>query len=288
MLLSASYTGALGRQLVNGGTNINQAALVDPNNPLPLEERLPRPDWGFIFLQSNNSNSTYHGMSFNFQKQYSNGLDLIASYTWSKSIDEYTSSSGGGNNQDARCQSCDRGLSDNDRRHYLSLGYVWELPFGGQRRYVNQGVWSHILGNWQFSGITQFRAGTPLTPTTSTSWLNVGAWVALPRSDRVCDGNLSNPTLDEYFDTSCFSAQPPNTFGNSVIIGPGSQLWDMAIARKFNLGERLRLTFRGELFSAFNHQNWGNPTTSVFSSNFGKIFGKSGPRTAQLGLKLDF
>jgi len=291
MLLSASYNGALGRQLVNGGTDINQATPIDPNNPLPLSQRLPYPDLGFIFLQSNNSNSSYHGMALNFQKQYSNGLDLIASYTWSKSIDEYTSSSGGGNNQNARCQRCDRGLSDNDRRHYFSLGYVWELPFGAGRRFVNQGLGSHILGNWQLSGITQFQAGTPLTPTTSTSWLNVGPWVALPRSDRVCGGKASNPTLDQYFDTSCFPAQPPNTFGNSgrnVIIGPGAQLWDMSMARRFKIWESLQLTFRGEFYSVFNHQNWGSPDTGVFNSTFGKISGKSGPRTIQLGIKLEF
>jgi hypothetical protein len=257
-----------------------------------LTSRLPYPDLGFIFLQSNNSNSSYHGMALNFQKQYSNGLDLIASYTWSKSIDEYTSSSGGGNNQNARCQRCDRALSDNDRRHYFSLGYVWELPFGSGRKFVNQGgLASHILGGWQLSGITQFQAGTPLTPTTSTSWLNVGPWVALPRSDRACGGNASNPTLDQYFDTSCFPAQPPNTFGNSgrnVIIGPGAQLWDMSMARRFKIWESLQLSFRGEFYSIFNHQNWGSPDTNVFSSTFGKISGKSGPRTIQLGIKLEF
>jgi len=292
MLLSAGYNGSFGRHLNNGGSNINQAALYDPNNPLPLSARLPYPDLGFIFLQSDNSNSSYNAMYLSFTKRYSHGLDLIASYTWSKSLDEYTSSSAGGNNQDARCRRCDRALSDNDRRHYFSLGYVWELPFGPGRRFANQGLSGQILGNWQFSGITQFRSGTPLTPTTSTSWINVGDWVALPRANRVCDGRLSHPSLDRYFDTNCFPAQPPNTFGNSgrnVITGPGSQLWDMSLARQFKIfRERLQLNVRGEVYSIFNHQNWGSPNTSVFSPSFGKIFAKSDPRTIQLGMKLSF
>ncbi len=231
-------------------------------------------------------------MSLSFEKRYSQGLDLIASYTWSKAMDEYTSSSAGGNNQDARCRRCDYALADNDRRHYFSLGYVWEMPFGPGRRFVSQGLGSHILGDWQFSGMTQFRSGTPLTPTTSTSWINVGDWVALPRSNRICDGGVSHPTLDRYFDTSCFPAQPPNTFGNSgrnVIIGPAAQLWDMALARQFKMfRERMQLNVKGEVYSIFNHQNWGAPNTSVFSPNFGKIFSKSDPRTIQVGMKLSF
>ncbi|HEU0142625.1 MAG TPA: carboxypeptidase regulatory-like domain-containing protein, partial [Bryobacteraceae bacterium] len=291
MLVSAGYNGAWGRHLVNGGTNINQAALLDPDNPLPLEQRLPYPEFGFIFLQSNNSNSSYNGMHLSFQKRHRHGLELTASYTWSKSIDVYTSSSSGGNNQDARCLHCDRALSDNDRRHYFSLGYVWDLPFGPGRAFANAGIGSHILGNWQLSGITQLRAGTPLTPRTSTSWINVGSWIALPRSNRVCDGRKSSPTMDQYFDAECFPAQPPNTFGNSgrnVIIGPGSQLWDMSLARVFAIWERLQLSLRGEVYSVFNHQNWGSPNTDVFSPTLGKIFGKSSPRTIQLGAKLEF
>ncbi|MCZ2076637.1 MAG: TonB-dependent receptor, partial [Bryobacterales bacterium] len=112
MLASVGYNGAWGRHLNNGGSNINQAALLDPANPLPLASRLPYPNLGFIFLQSDNSNSSYNGMSLSFEKRYSNGLDFIASYTWSKSMDEYTSSSSGGNNQDARCRRCDYALSD--------------------------------------------------------------------------------------------------------------------------------------------------------------------------------
>jgi hypothetical protein len=206
-------------------------------------------------------------------------------------MDEYTSSAAGGNNQDARCIRCDLALSDSDRRHVLSLGYVWELPFGPRRRFVNHGVGSQILGNWQFSGITILQTGAPLTPRTSTSWINVSSWIALPRSNRVCNGQLSHPTMNEYFDTSCFPAQPPNTFGNSgrnVIRGPGSQGWDIALMRQFKIREPLKLDFRGEFYSVFNHQNWGTPNTSVFSPNFGKIFGKNSPRTIQLSMKLAF
>ena len=92
MLLSAGYNGSFGRHLNNGGSNINQAALYDSNNPLPLSQRLPYPDLGFIFLQSDNSTSSYNAGYLSFVNRYSHGFDLIVSYTWSKSLDEYTSS----------------------------------------------------------------------------------------------------------------------------------------------------------------------------------------------------
>jgi outer membrane receptor protein involved in Fe transport len=291
MLLTTGYNGTFGRHLNNGGSNINQASLLDPNNPLPYQQRVPYPFFDFIFLQSDNTNSSYNGMYLSFEKRYSHGLDLIASYTWSKSIDEYTSSAAGGNNQNALCIPCDRALSDNDRRHVFSLGYIWDLPVGPSHKFLNHGVAAHILGNWRVSGITIFQSGIPLTPTTSTPWINVSSWIALPRSDRICNGRLDHPTMDKYFDTSCFPAQPPNTFGNSgrnVVIGPGAQNWDMSLIREFPIRESLKLNLRGEFFSVFNHQNWGQPTMNVFSPSFGRIFGKSNARIIQIAAKLTF
>lgn len=291
LLFTAGYNGYFGHHLNDGGTDANQAALFNPAYPLTLAQRRPYPNFDYIYLQSDNTNSTYNGGYLSFQKRYSNGLDLMASYTWSKSMDEYTSSSAGGNNQNAHCIRCDYGLSDNNRTNYFSLGYVWDLPFGRGRRFANQGLESKILGNWRLSGITQFMSGTPLTVTTSAAYINVSDFTSEPRSNRVCNGNLSNPTLSDYFDLKCFPAQQPNTFGNegrNVIIGPGAQLWDMSLARNLNLGEHFKLDFRADFYSIFNHQNWGEPDTGAFDSTFGQIFSKNNPRTIQFGATLRF
>jgi hypothetical protein len=291
ILLSAGYNGNFGRHLMNGGTDLNQATPLDPSNPLPLSARIPFPNYGYIFMQSNRGTSSYNAMYLHFQKHYSNGVDLIASYTWGKSLDQFTSNGAGSAAQNAHCERCDNGYSDFDRRHYFSLGYIWELPFGPKRRFVGQGVGSHILGNWQLSGITQFESGTPASPSMPGSWPNVGP-ISIARSDRVCNGKLSHPTMQKFFDTSCFPEPAPNTFGNSgrnVIIGPGAQLWDMSLARQFKIRERFQLSARGEFYSVFNHQNWTFPDTSATDGPyFGEIFGKSGPRTIQISLKLKF
>jgi len=288
MMVSASYSGDFGHHVM-GDDYINQGSLFNPANPLPLAQRRPYPLFGDILLQGNSNNSSYNGLSLHFDKRMSNGSDIVVSYTVSKAIDLFSSNGGGIENQNGRCTVCDRALADFDRRHYLAIGYMWQLPVGPGKRFLQQGPLSMALRDWQWSGITQFASGFALTPSMPSSWPNVGSSVARP--NRVCDGRLSNPTMAEWFKTSCFVAQPINTFGNSgrnVIFGPGSQNWDMALQRSFKIGERVKVDLRGEFMSVFNHQNLNNPSTSVTSLTYGEIFGKSNPRIIQVGARLTF
>lgn len=290
ILVSAGYNGTFGHHLM-APYNINQGALLNPANPLPLDQRRPYPFFSDILLQSNSGNSTYNALNVGFHKRYSHGLDVMASYTWSKSMDMFSSNSGGWENQNALCRRCDYAPSDFNRASYFRIGYIWELPFGPGRAFLNQSTAGKILGNWRWSGITEFLSGTPLNMGMPTYWPNVAAVFTTARPDRVCGGTLSNPTMARFFDTSCFIKPPLNTFGNSarnVINGPGAQDWDMSLARQFSLTERVHLDFRGEFFSVFNHQNWGYPDTGVTDPNFGRIFGKSGQRVIEVGATLSF
>lgn len=291
LLFSIGYNGTLGRHLPDGGVDANQGSLFNPSNPLTLAQRRPFSDFDYIYLQSNNTNSSYNGLFLSLEKRYSNGVQLIASYTWSKSLDVYSDSGAGGNNQNALCIKCDYGLSDNNLTNYFTFGYLWDLPFGPGRRFATHGVASAIGQGWRLSGITQIMSGTPYTATTSAAYLNVSNITSAPRSDRVCNGNLGHRTMQKFFDTACFPAPPPNTFGDegrNVITGPGAQLWDMSLARTFHVWESLNLELRADAFSVFNHQNWGAPDTGVFDPTFGQIQSKNNPRTIQFGGKLSF
>jgi hypothetical protein len=292
MMFEVGYNGTWGRHLMNGGTDTNQAhACPDPYNCTPLASRLPFPNYGYIYMQSNRGTSTYNALYLHLDKHYSKGLDLVASYTWSKSLDQFSSNGNGGANQDQFCQKCDTGYSDFNRTNWLSVGYIYKLPFGAGQKFVSQGVASKIVSNWQWSGITAFSSGTPDSIYMPTSWPDVGP-TPTPRADRVCDGKKGwHSTMNEFFDTSCYPAPPPNSFGNAArnsLIGPGSQSWDMSLAREFKIWERLKLSARGEFFSVFNHQNWGFPDDYEPDPQFGKIFGKSGPRIIQVALRMTF
>jgi Carboxypeptidase regulatory-like domain len=288
-LVSAGYHAFLGRHLM-ASYNINQAEPFDPANPKPLSERRPYPFFSDILLQSNSANSSYNGMYLHVRRNFKAGFDLTASYTYSKSIDLFSSNSGGWDNQDARNTQLDRGLSDFDIRHYFTVGYIWELPFGKGKRFVNEGTGAALLGGWQLSGITQYRSGSPLSVSLPTSWPNVAATFTRARPNRVCDGRLDNPTMDAYFATSCFVAPAPNSFGNAgrnILTGPSSQSWNMSLSRSFKV-ESVRIGFRAESYSVFNAQNWNGPDTGVLNPNFGKIFGKNNPRQFQFGLRVEF
>ena len=290
ILISAGYNGTFGHHLM-APYNINQGALLNPANPLPLDQRRPYPFFSDILLQSNSGNSTYNALNVGFQKRYSHGLDIMASYTWSKAMDMFSSNSGGWQNQNALCRKCDFAPADFNRSNYFRVGYIWQLPFGPGRAFLHQSAAGKILGNWRWSGITQFLSGTPLEISMPTFWPNVAAVFTTARPDRVCNGTLSNPTLARYFDTSCFVPPPLNTFGNAgrnIINGPGAQTWDMSLARQFSVMENVHLDVRGQFFSVFNHQNWNSPDTGVTDPNFGRIFGKSGQRVIQVGATLSF
>lgn len=288
-LLSLGYNAFLGRHLM-APYNVNQAALFDPANPKSLKERRPYPFFSDILLQGNSANSSYNGGYVHVRRSMARGLDLTASYTYSKSLDLFSSNSGGWDNQDARNTQLDRGRSDYDQTHTVTAGIVWEMPFGKGKALAHEGIAAALFGNWQLSSIIQHRSGLPLSLSMPTSWPNVAATFTRARPNRVCDGRLNDPTMDRYFDTSCFVAPPPNRFGNAgrnILTAPPTQFYDASLSRSFRL-EHMRLDFRAESYSVFNIQNWNSPNTSLVSPNYGKIFGKNNPRRFQFGLRLEF
>jgi hypothetical protein len=288
-LLSLGYNAFLGRHLM-APYNVNQAALYDPANPKSLQDRRPYPFFSDILLQGNSANSSYNGAYVHVRRSMARGLDLTASYTYSKSLDLFSSNSGGWDNQDARNTQLDRGRSDYDQTHVFSAGVVWEMPFGKGKMMANEGITAALFGDWQLSTIIQHRSGLPLSLSMPTSWPNVAATFTRARPNRVCDGRLDNGTMDQYFDTSCFVAPPANQFGNAgrnILTAPPTQFYDVSLSRSFRL-EHMRIDFRAESYSVFNIQNWNSPNTSLVSPNYGKIFGKNNPRRFQFGLRLEF
>lgn len=215
---------------------------------------------------------------------------MTASYTYSKSLDLFSSNSGGWDNQDARNTQLDRGRSDLDLTHTLTAGIVWEIPLGKGKALANQGIAAALPGDWHLSSIIQLRSGLPLSLSMPTSWPNVAATFTKARPNRICEGRLDNGTMDRYFDTSCFVAPPVNQFGNAgrnILTAPPTQSYDTSLSRSFRL-EHVRLDFRAESYSVFNIQNWNSPTTSLVSPNYGKIFGKNNPRRFQFGFRMEF
>jgi hypothetical protein len=180
-------------------------------------------------------------------------------------------------------------LSEADIRSRFVLSYVWELPFGRGKAFLNRGrMLDAVLGGWQLSGVTTLQTGGALTITAPGDTGNVGL---TSRPNRVCDGSLDDPTVDRWFDTGCFVAPAPFTFGNSgrgILSGPGMQNWDAGIMKRFSITEGHFLQFRWEMFNSLNQVSYGNPGTTLNTPGFGRVVSAASARGMQLGLKYGF
>ncbi len=298
-VLEVSYVGSKGTKLLTA-RDINQPR---PSQPQPGQLFPPRPVPQFddINLLESRSNSVYHGLEARFLQRLDFGLSVLASYTWAKSLDDASSffSSAGDPNfpQDSQNVRAERGRSNFDLRHRLSLSYSYDIPIGKGRGLLGaQGWLSSLLAGWQTNGILSFQTGAPFTVAllpdldNSNTGRSILGFGANDRPDRLRDGRLSRRTLEQWFDTSAFSFRPV-TFGNSgrnILDGPGLQTVNVSLVKNIQLREATSLQFRAEAFNLFNRANFDLPDIFMGSPTFGRIQSAQSPRRVQFGLKFLF
>lgn len=236
--------------------------------------------------------SDYQGLELGFERRFSAGIGFRASYTLSKANDntgEHLFSGGSPSFlQDARNRESWYGPADTDTRNRFAFNWIYEVPVGPGRRWLNEGPAAHILGGFTFSGILTARSGRPFTVTQSSN--NVGQLMTgLP--NRVGDGK-GNETVDSWFDTTAFATVPSGTFGNSgrnILRGPGLTNLDLAIHRGFPIGGSRALEFRWEIFNALNATQLGLPESNLSNNAKGTISRLAGdPRVMQFALRFVF
>lgn len=263
-----------------------------PNTPLPgpgdVQSRRPFPTLSSVRLFASDGFATYHGLEATLQQRFAHGVSFLASYTWSRAIDNLGT-------VDVRDFSVNKALSTNHMAHRLSFASVWEIPFGLGRKFggASGRLVNGIFGGWQLSDILVLHTGTPLTITTQGDLLNTGGgYTQVPH--RIGDPNLprSQRTRDRFFNTDAFVLPARFTIGNggrNTLIGPGYFNLDLSLIKFFPIREKRAVQFRAEFFNATNHPNWGNPGTVLGTAGFGKITSNSNlPRVLQFGLKFLF
>jgi hypothetical protein len=311
-MLDVSYRGVL---------TIHEDGLFDNNSPVPdpgpVAARRPYPAYGSILTMGGVFNATYNGGTIRVEKRMDKtGLSLLASYTWSKSIDQlgtpYAQSDEGNGMEyaDDRLDfGLDKGLSGVDIPRRVVFSYMYQLPIGRGKHFLSHGgVLSKFIGDWSVNGITTFSDGEYESVQDSLDPSNTGE--ALQRPDRYCNGNwpLSQRSTTYWFDSSCYGdlwlVANPTAYrygddGRSTIIDPGINNWDIAILKDIPVNERVRLQFRAEAFDTFNHQHYGDPNGTMNDStfncvgepcegNFPTISSAGNPRQIQFALKLLF
>ena len=295
-VVEIAYVGSKGTKLITA-RDINQP------RPSPQMPNLrPNPQFDDITFEESSANSNYNSLQVRFQQRLDFGLSVLSAYTWSKSIDNASSffSSAGDPNfpQDSFNTAGERGRSNFDVRHRLSLSYGYDLPFGKGRTFVaGDGFFPTILTGWQTFGILTLQGGRPFTvallsdidrSNTGRSTLGFGA---NDRPNVVGNAELSNGTPDRWFNTAAFAFQPFGTFGDAgrnILDGPGYANFNASLMKTTRIIEGLDLQFRAEAFNLFNHPNFNLPDNFLGSPTFGRILSAGSPRHIQFGVKLLF
>ncbi len=284
LLLDVGYVGNraahLGREM---GLNV-------PLTPGPgaIQARRPLPNFGQVTSIQYDAFSTYHALQAKIEKHFNKGLSFLVSYTWSKNLDNASNENSGGTVIPTNLN-FDYGPSDFDIPQNLTASYIYDLPFGQGRQFMNSNRFlDEVFGGWQFSGVTTLRSGFPNTISYPGDVANVGLGT---RPVRTCSGKMSNPTYQSWYNTSCFHAPAQYTFGNSnrgIIQGPGYKDWDLALMKAFSTYHEQSLQFRFEFFNAFNNVNFGQPGTTITTSTAGKIGSAGAARQGQVALEYRF
>jgi hypothetical protein len=276
-VLEVNYVGNIGQHL-NGTTNIN---IPEPRAG-GVQARRPYPLFGNILYFDTNMSNTYHSLQATLVRRAARGLWYMTSYTFSKSITVQNNPSVGGNT------GREKAISSFDIPHNFAVSAGWELPVGRGRRFLGNtgGATQALLGGWQMQAILILRSGRPFTPTISADRANTG--VGGQRPNRLGSGQLDNPTVDRWFDTTAFVLPAQFTYGDSGgnILREGSyRNLDFSLFKRF--GDKVE--FRAECFNLTNTPSFNAPATAIDTATGGRVTSTfSTPRQFQFGLKFTF
>ena len=302
LMASVAYVGSVNRRGDYTGLG-NSATTPGPGTPDQVNAKRPMPiAGGGIFYSESIGDSSYNALQVKVRKRFSNGLQTLISYTWSKTLSNGSSgwfSAENGVGGDASIQdffnpSSNRGVTAYDIPQFLSWYTVYELPFGVGKPYLSTGPAARILGNWQINNILQWRSGAPYNLEVPGDVANIGnsvAWWNYARPNLVGNPRVSNPTVGEYYNPSAFAV--PNfsygDFGNNVLRSDRVSNMDLSLFKDFHITETKLINLRFEAFNVFNHIDWAAPGTLISQPGAGQVTSSAHPpRVLQMGLKFLF
>jgi hypothetical protein len=297
-----------GGVLVNVGYNGSKGTHLDEVSAITI------PGTQAFTYESSAADSIFHAATIRIRKRLAHGIGVSGNYTYSKSIDD-ASSIGGGSTivaQNPFDIAADRSLSSFDQRHKFTGNWIYELPFGESHRWVQKGVWSHVLGEWQWSGDFTIASGLPYTARVLGNSLDLSRGVTGSLRANVTGQpiDLANPTTAEWFNTAAFcapvsgssSATTPGTgnaclnpngtpYGNAgrnTITGPSQITFDMNISKTFTIKESRALEFRVQAANVFNTVQYTAINTIVNSFNFGQVTAAGNMRRVTMVVRFRF
>jgi hypothetical protein len=274
--------------------------------PSLAQALLPFPQYcGNIYgINENVGNSTYHSLQLKAEKQFSNGLWFLSSYTFSKMLTNADDQQALINNLGVSPfdQKRTKGLAFNDVPHTLSVAMIYDLPFGKGRRWLDGGGFiNHLVGGWRVSNILRFSSGTPFAFSASDCDHIPSQFAircipgALPGKNPFAQSKSDFDPSKPLFDLAAFEPGESFTgtyYGSGARItnyrGFGYKNHDFALSKDVRITERVSFQFRAEAFNLWNNHRLSGFDTDISSASFGQWFTVSSPRNIQLAGRITF
>jgi len=300
---SYQWTLSLQRQLTKDfaletayvGTRGLQVMMVRDWNP---PDRLTgiRPYAGFTTFRYRNADgsSNYHAWQTTLHQRLAHGLSAEFNYTWSKNMNydgagDLLLPSSIQNVYDARS---DYGVANSNLPHQFFTDILYQLPFN--RLNSSKSLGSRLLlEGWQIGTIFNAQSGAA-TNITQPSGLSSSRPDFIGGNAYLSNYNSTlsylNPAAFARVPLSSVSGLPirPGNVGRNAIRGPAWWMVNLSLAKKMNLAERVWFQIHADFFNAFNHTIFSSFISDITQSSFGRFTATRGPRTIQIGLRLNF
>lgn len=315
-MLEVAYVGSKGTHLMRQ-FNLNQ--------PRPGGAP-PTPQFGATRYIVSDASSSYQSLQAKAERRSKRGGVFLASYTWSKAIDNSSSLFGTATEpalpQDSFNQRAERGLSNFHTAHRFVVSYLQDLPWGRNGRWLTQpGLARALAGDWQVSATGVMQSGHPFTVNRAVNQSNTDTTLGFAdRPNLIADPFRAGPVPNHpdaacrttvaqggraadvvrdarsWFNPCAFAAPAAAGFGNAgrnILIGPGLINLDVSLSKQIPIGEARNVVVRFEFYNLFNHPNLDSPNRIFDSPRFSVVesanaYSNKPPRQIQLALRYVF
>ena len=308
-MFEAGYLGNVSRHLY-GFRNANYSVpygLLGNGAPSSIYSRTPYPNYGVIQLVHDIGVGNYNSFAFQVNKRFSNGFNLISSYTFSKSMDDTSGIRTQSSQlfpQNDLCVTCEYGPSDFDVKHRVVASVIYYLPVGKGRMFApSSKIVDAVIGGWELAGLITLQTGVPWNPgvnanTANTNTISGGTPATRPNllSKQFYVAQRKVGSTGQYANPAAFAEPAPGYLGNvsrNMLYGPGVQNFDLSLDKNFAMpyNEHHQLQIRFDAFNALNHTDFANPNKYIDQGGFGQIVStnsSTNPRQLQLAARYTF
>jgi len=322
LVLTTAYVGSAGVHLAHTVDDADQVptSLVTWNGtnlifPVPLPgQAIQRinPNFGQIESTDFDGHSSYNSLQVNLMQRPLKGLTYQVAYTWSKSMDNGSTSFGDAENQNTSGPSyafypaINRGVSDFNIPQNMVANFHYDIPIAAA--FKSNVITKFVFGGWQVGGIYTIQTGAPFTLKLSSDEADTGNsltggvqggqrpnYVNAPG----CNPDATTGNINDFIKTQCFAFPAPGVLGNlgrNTLHMPTFHDLDFSLFKTQTLGERLKVQFRAEMFNILNYANIQAQTLAIFNGSgqlIPSVVNAQGAtvntsRQIQFGLKLQF